>query len=152
MLAARALGVFEIVIAGLAIAFGAPVLWALIAVIYAGFALFILWALNGNSAVGSCGCFGHEDTPPTPGHAAFNAAAAAACGLAVADPVRLVDFDGTPFDAVVLVALIGLGISLVVAALTSLPRTLALARGSAVPVVRTFALDTHSPTASQGPS
>jgi hypothetical protein len=150
MLAARTLGVFEVIIAVLAIALGTPVLWALIAAIYANFAVFILWALNGNSAVGSCGCFGHEDTPPTLGHAAFNAAAAAVCGLAVADPVRLGDFDGAPFDAIVLIVMIGIGVSLVVAALTSLPRTLALARGTAAPVVRTFALDTHPPTASRG--
>ena len=146
LLMARIMGAGEVVLGIAAIASGAAMLWALIALAYASFTIFILWALGSTNAVGSCGCFGHEDTPPTPGHAAFNAAAAAIAGLAVASPVRLDDFDGSWFEALVAVALIGIAIALVIAALTSLPRTLALARGTAAPIVPTFSIENAAPS------
>ncbi len=145
------MGASEVVLGVAAIASGAAILWALIALAYASFTIFILWALGGTNAIGSCGCFGHEDTPPTPGHAAFNAAAAAVAGLAAASPVRLDDFDGSWFEALLAVALIGTAIALVIAALTSLPRTLALARGTAAPIVPTFSIENTAPS-TQGQS
>ena len=87
--AARLLGAFEVVVGVSAILVGSPVLWALVAALYASFTVFVLWALQAESPIGSCGCFGQEDTPPTPGHAAFNAAAAAVSALAISSPVRL---------------------------------------------------------------
>ena len=147
LLAARAMGVGEIVVGIAAIGTGHAILWAVVAVMYAGFAIFILWALNGNGAIGSCGCFGHEDTPPTPGHAAFNAAAATIAGLSAVDPVSLSDYDGSAFEAAIALLLVVAGVVLSIAALTSLPRILSLARGTAAPYVPTFSLEnsTNSP-------
>lgn len=144
MVATRVLGVAEVVLALSAVAIGAPLLWAGVALAYASFTVFILWALNGNQDVATCGCFGHDDTPPTPGHAAFNAAAAAVAGLAVADPVRLSDLSLTATESVLAIGLILAGIALAIALLTSLPRTLALARGTAPPSVQTFSLSSGS--------
>lgn len=138
--AARLLGAFEVVVGVSAILVGSPVLWALVAALYASFTVFVLWALQAESPIGSCGCFGQEDTPPTPGHAAFNAAAAAVSALAISSPVRPSDFDGTALEAVVFVSLIGIGVVVAVLALTSLPRVLALANGTAAPVTPQFSL------------
>ena len=151
LIATRALGAAEVAVSVAAVVTGAAIFWASIAASYAAFAVFIFWALSGNQGVVSCGCFGHEDTPPTPGHAAFNATAAAIAGLSVADPVALGDFDGTAFEAVLAVALIGTGIALSVAALTVLPRTLSLAHGTAAPAAQSFSLN-GSPSTSQGNS
>lgn len=140
MLATRCLGVGEVTLTIAAIITGAPILWAGVAAAYAAFTIFILWALRDGGIVGSCGCFGREDTPPTPGHAAFNAAAAAIAGLAIADPVALSNFDGSAFTAALLVSLVSMGIVVAIAALTELPRTLALARGTAKPAPATFTL------------
>jgi hypothetical protein len=140
LVAARLLGAAEVVLAVAAVAFGAPVLWALVAAAYAGFTVFVLWALQADEAVGSCGCFGQEDTPPTPGHAAFNAAGAALAALAIADPVRLGDFDGSAVEGVLLAALTVAGVALSVLAMTRLPRLLALVHGTAAPVVPTFGI------------
>jgi len=151
MLMARIMGIAEVALGCAAIAIGAPALWALVALAYGLFTIFILWALSGTNAVGSCGCFGHEDTPPTPGHAAFNAAAAAIAALAVTSPVHIGDFDGSLYEAAVTIVLIGSAIALIVALLTSLPRTLAHARGTAAPIVPTFSLENSTPSP-QGPS
>lgn len=140
MLATQLLGAGEITLTIAAIAVGSPLLWAGVAVVYAVFTVFILWALREGDVLGSCGCFGREDTPPTPGHAAFNAAAATIAGLAVVDPVRLTDFDGSVFAAALLVCLLALGTAVAIAALTELPRTLALAKGTAMPAPATFSI------------
>ncbi len=151
MQATRLLGVAEITLAAAAVALGLPVLWAGVALAYASFTVFIIWALNGNQDVATCGCFGHEDTPPTPGHAAFNAAAAAVAALAVFDPVKLADFDGSALEALLAFVLVIAGIALSIGVLTTLPRTLALARGTAAPAIPTFSIE-NSPTTSQGRS
>lgn len=141
MLATRLLGLAEIALAIAAIALGAPILWAGVALAYGAFTLFILWALNGNQDVATCGCFGHVDTPPTPGHAAFNAAAAAIAALAIFEPVRLSDFEGSVAEGLLALVLVVVGITLSIGALTTLPRTLALAHGTAAPSVPTFSVD-----------
>ncbi len=140
---ARLLGLFEIALGLGAAITGSPLLYATVAATYAAFTLFVLWTLNGNEDAVSCGCFGHEDTPPTPGHVAYNAAAAAIAGLMISDPVAIGDFDGSLVEGVISIAVIALGISLVIAALTSLPRTLAIARGSAPVPVPTFSIDSQ---------
>lgn len=138
MRAARSLGAVEVVLTAAAVLLGAPLLWAGVAISYGAFTVFILWALRDGDVVGSCGCFGREDTPPTPGHAAFNAAAAALAGLAAIDPVRISDFEGSLAEGALLVTLVGLGVTLSVATLTALPRTLALAKGTAAPLAPVF--------------
>lgn len=143
LVSARVLGLVEIALGIGAAISGAALLYAGVAVAYGIFTAFVLWALNGNQDVASCGCFGHEDTPPTPGHVAYNAAAAAIAGLAIADPVAIGDFDGSVPEALVTIAVVALGITLVIAALTSLPRTLAIARGTAPAPVPMFSIDSR---------
>ena len=140
MLATRLLGIGEVALTIAAIAIGASILWAGVAIAYAAFTIFMFWALRDGGIVGSCGCFGREDTPPTPGHAAFNAAATTTAGLAIVDPVRISDFEGSAFSAVLLAALVTVGTAAAIAALTELPRTMALAKGTAKPVAATFSL------------
>lgn len=143
---ARAMGVGEVILGIAAAIFGTWWLYALVAAAYASFSLFILWALNGNQALVSCGCFGHEDTPPTPGHLAFNAVAAAIAGLAITDPVALGDFDGTVVEAMFAAVLVVLATMLAIAALTALPRNLALVRGELAPAAQEFSLRSTSST------
>ncbi len=140
LVAARVMGIGEVIVGIAAAITGAPLLLALVAASYAGFALFILWALSGNQADISCGCFGHEDTPPTPGHAAFNAAAAAIAAVSVTSPVSLTDFDGSLIEGVLATILTVMAVALCIAALTIVPRNLALVRGTAPAPTPTFAL------------
>ena len=140
LLAARAMGIAEVILGIAAALTGSPLLFGLVAASYAGFTGFILWALNGNQAELSCGCFGHEDTPPTVGHAAFNAAAAAIAALAVTNPISLGDFDGSFVEGALTAVLTAVAVTLTIAALTVVPRNHALVRGTAAPTAPTFAL------------
>lgn len=141
LLAARILGAVEISLGVAAIATGHPLLWAGVALSYVAFTAFVLWALGDKSRIGSCGCFGREDTPATPGHAAFNAVAATVSFLAVFDPVLLSSFDGSAFEAIVAAVLIMTGIALSIVGLTIVPRVLMLAQGNSPPTVPEFSVN-----------
>ena len=130
-LAARTLGGAELVIALVAIATGSPGAWGAVAGLYGAFTVFMIWALQDGGRIGSCGCFGQEDTPPTPGHAAFNAAATALAALAVSDPVRPGDLELSSAETAAFVILVATGIGLSVLAMTALPRLLAITSGEA---------------------
>ena len=67
------------VAAGALLAAGRPFA-ALVAASYVGFAAFVLAALLRGVPLSSCGCFGVEDTPPTPVHLGLNLAAAVVAG------------------------------------------------------------------------
>lgn len=136
--AARVLGSVEVALCATAVLTGAPVAWAGIAATYAIFAGFVLWTLRSAGAVPSCGCFGREDTPVAPLHAAFNTSAAAVAAFAVTDPVALADLDLAAHETVLFSALVALGAWGSILALTALPRLLALANGSAAPAVATL--------------
>ena len=60
----RAGAVAEALIGVLAIVVGGAVWWSLVAASYLAFAAFVVVALRAGSMVGSCGCFGREETPP----------------------------------------------------------------------------------------
>src|SRR5829696_6650540 len=68
----RAGGVVEVVIGAAAIVTGAPVAAALVALSYALFTAFVLYALVRHLPIGSCGCFGKVDTPPSAVHIVLN--------------------------------------------------------------------------------
>lgn len=69
-----ALGAVEVLLAvGSLTVGGLAVLGA--AVLYGGFTVFTLAATRKRIPVQSCGCFGREDTPPSPIHVLFNLAA-----------------------------------------------------------------------------
>lgn len=116
----------ELVLGLLAVTVGWPVLWWLVAASYLAFAGFVVAALRAGTMLGSCGCFGREDTPPHPGHVVLNVALAA---TAVTAAVRDV---GAPLDAIldhpgegaVVVGLSLLAVALLYAAYVDLPRAL----------------------------
>lgn len=60
---------------------------ALVAVAYAMFTAFVALARRRGGVLGSCGCFGRPDTPPSTAHLALTGAAAVtAAALAVSSP------------------------------------------------------------------
>lgn len=61
---------------------GGRLLAGLVALSYAGFAAFVAAALRRGLPLSSCGCFGRDDTPPTPVHLVVNLAAAVIAGAA----------------------------------------------------------------------
>jgi hypothetical protein len=75
--AVRIAAAAELGIATAAMVDGSRPFAALVAVSYLAFAAFVVVALRRDVPLSSCGCFGVEDTPPTPVHLAVNLAAAA---------------------------------------------------------------------------
>lgn len=79
-------GAAECVLGTLTLLIGGVVLNVLVAGAYAGFTVFIVYALARGGAIATCGCFGREDTPATRTHTvltallALSAAGAAAIG------------------------------------------------------------------------
>ncbi len=126
----RAGSTLELALGVGAIAVGGAVLWSAVAVSYVLFAAFVVAALRKGTMIGSCGCFGREDTPPHWSHVVLNLALAA---LAAANAVRS---PAAPLDALVdhpgagaaVVALAALSLYLLHAAFVELPRTLAATR------------------------
>jgi hypothetical protein len=120
----------ELALGTAAIGLGGAALWALVAVSYLAFAAVVVAALRRGTMIGSCGCFGREDTPPHWSHVGLNLTlASVALGVAGRG-------DGAPLDAVfdhpglgaVVVALAAVGVYLLYALYVELPRTLAAAR------------------------
>ncbi len=76
--------------------------------------------------IGSCGCFGREDTPPHPSHVALNLVlAGVAAATAVVDPVAPLDaITDSPGEGTVVLALVALALYLLHAAYVDLPRAL----------------------------
>lgn len=68
----RAGGIVEVVICVTAIVTGAPVAAVLVALSYALFTAFVVFALVRHLPIGSCGCFGKVDTPPSVVHIVLN--------------------------------------------------------------------------------
>lgn len=123
----RAGSAVEVALGAAAIAVGGPVLWWLVAASYVAFGLFVLAALQKGTMIGSCGCFGREDTPPHVSHvgldgllAAIGVAAALSLEGAVLD--HLVD---DPGQGVTVAGLSAVALYLAYAVFVELPRTLA---------------------------
>lgn len=119
----------ELVLGVAAVAIGGPVLWWAVAASYVAFAAFVVAALRSGTMIGTCGCFGREETPPHPTHVVLNgalAAVAVAAARTSSTPLEaLADHPGT---AVVVGALAALSLWLLYAAFVELPRTLAAGR------------------------
>jgi hypothetical protein len=106
----RLVGVTEIVVAAVAIAFGNRLSALLLAVTYAAFTAFS-WRLATGADAASCGCFGATEAPTTRLHVALNAIATAVGVTAVVWPTGAVSdvithqpFAGLPFVALTGVA------------------------------------------------
>jgi hypothetical protein len=127
--AVRVGGGVEVVVGLAAIVTGGTVAAALVAVSYALFTAFVVVALVRHLPIGSCGCFGKVDTPPSPVHLLVNVGAvvsAVAVAIGPGGGIRDVLADqellGLPF-----LLLVATATYLVFLALTALPQLLELA-------------------------
>lgn len=120
----------ELALGVLAIGVGGVVIWSLVAASYLAFAVFVVAALRHGTMLGSCGCFGREDTPPHWSHVAVNVVLA---GVALALAGQ---GDGAPLDALadepgrgtVVAALAAIAVYLLYALYVELPRALLAGR------------------------
>jgi len=113
----------ELVLGVAALVIGGAVTWALVAASYLAFAVFVGAALRSGKPVGSCGCFGREDTPPHIVHVVLDLAlAGAAVGAAATGVVPLDAVTSSPGQGTVVVLLSLLGVGLIYAAFVELPR------------------------------
>lgn len=85
--AVRALAAGEALLGAAGLAWPAAVTALIVAVSYAGFSGFVLFARRRGGPLATCGCFGEPDTPATGLHAGLTAGlAAAAAAVALARP------------------------------------------------------------------
>ncbi len=84
--AVRIGGAGEAAIGAVAIATGAAVPAAFVALSYAVFTGFVLVALSRHIPIGSCGCFGKVDTPPSVVHVVLNVGAIVAATAVALGP------------------------------------------------------------------
>lgn len=92
---ARAVAGAEVVVGLWALARPGALSAGLVAAAYGVFTAFVLVALSRGGVLGSCGCFGKPDTPPTRTHAAITTGLAlVAAGVAAAPPAE--GWLGTP--------------------------------------------------------
>ena len=118
----RAVGVVEIAVALTVIAVGGRLPAMAMAVLYAGFAGFILFGMR-STAVSSCGCFGDEDTAPNGLHLAVDLTATAVAAAVAVRPLSHLAgvMADTPAWGAPLLLLILIGTWLALLALTLLP-------------------------------
>jgi hypothetical protein len=64
-----------------AVVWGGGALWALVGLSYTLFAGFVVLALASGRPIGSCGCFGRVDIPPTWLHVVVNASLGAVASI-----------------------------------------------------------------------
>lgn len=118
----RLLGVAEIVTAAAAVVIGGVATWGL-AVLYAGFAGFVVLAWRRDVPIQSCGCFGRADTPPSVAHLVVNLLSAGAGVAAVVLAIRPLDvFAGQPLLGIPYLGFVALGTWIVYLLLAELPK------------------------------
>lgn len=122
--AVRGLGAIEAGLAVAAAVTGAPSLVLGVAISYVVFSAFVVVARARRLPIGSCGCFGRVDTPPSWIHVAVNlACAASAFGVAARDGGGLAStLDAQPLAGVPFLALIAVGTYAAFTALTVVPQ------------------------------
>jgi len=117
----------ELVLGVTAATIGGWAVWGLVAVSYLAFAVFVGAALRSGTMIGSCGCFGREDTPPHWIHLLLDGALAATALWAAVDarpaPVEAIAEQGGGHAALVGLFAIGATV-LLYAAFILLPRVL----------------------------
>ena len=123
----RAGSALELAIGVGAIVVGGGALWWLVAASYVAFAAFVAAALRAGTMIGSCGCFGREETPPHRLHVVVNGLLASAAGWTalVAPDAPLDAVLDDPGQGAVVVLLAALAVRLVYVAFVDLPRSLA---------------------------
>lgn len=122
----RAGAALELVVGAAALA-GTRVGAAAVAASYLAFTVFVGVALARRAPIGSCGCFGGIDTPPSVLHVVVNLAAAAAAVAATISPRSLTSaLSPQPWAGVPFLLLVAATAGLAFVALTDLPQVLAL--------------------------
>ena len=121
-------GVAELVIGVGALVTGARPFAVLVAVSFAAFAAFVALALRRGAPIGSCGCFGKADTPPSRMHVVVDVAAALVAAAVAIDPVGGITdvVADQPLLGLPFLLLVAVGVYLAFLTLTLLPRTLAM--------------------------
>ena len=140
--AARGLGATEVAAAAFAVGNPTALSWGIVTLMYSVFAVFIISSLAGLTELGSCGCFGSDDTPPTIGHLIFNAVCAAVTALVAMSPLSWAEIDLDMSSLALLVTTSVLGTWISVLSLTALPALFAIVRGASLPV-KSFEIDPH---------
>ena len=122
----------ELGLGAAAVVVGGGLLWWAVAASYALFGAFVVAALRSGTMIGSCGCFGREETPPHPSHVLLNGVLASlAAATAVRSPGAPVEeLAAHPGVAVPLLALVALALYLLHAAFVDLPRALVAPRST----------------------
>lgn len=122
--AVRGLAAFEVGLAAAALATGSRTGATLVGLSYVAFAVFVAQARVRHLPIGSCGCFGRLETPPTVGHLLVNLGCAlAALGAAAAGPTAWLGLgDLDPAAAVTVAALVVAGVTLAAVLVTVVPR------------------------------
>jgi hypothetical protein len=130
--AGQALGLAEIALGALAIAFGGPVAAGVLALWYGLLAVAAALLLRGGAA--SCGCFGADSAPPSWLHVALDGVAGAiAVGAAMAGTPGTVDvLAELGWTSVLFLPFVVLGTIAFIAAFDLLPRVLAEANRTRV--------------------
>lgn len=126
-LGVRAGSAAELSLGLLAVVNGGRVAWGLVALSYVAFAAFVLAALRRGTMIGTCGCFGREETPPHVAHVALNAFLAGVAAWAVTADGRPADaLARHPGSAIFVLVLAALATGLLYAAYVLLPRALSV--------------------------
>jgi hypothetical protein len=123
-IAVRALAAFEVGLAAAALATGARTGAVVVGLSYVVFAGFVVQARARHLPVGSCGCFGRLETPPSAWHLLVNlGCATAALGAAVRGPQPWLGLgDHTVAGALGAVVLVVAGATLAGVLVTVVPR------------------------------
>ena len=121
----------ELLLGLLAVTAGWVAVWWLVAASYLAFGAFVVAALRAGTMLGSCGCFGREDTPPHPIHLVLDVALAATAAAAAIRQVGapLGAIADAPGEGSLVVGLSVLAVVLLYAAFVELPRALRQPRG-----------------------
>ena len=130
----RLLGLVEIAIGAAWLVQGSAVTAIAGAVVYGGFAWFVVNALRRRLPISSCGCLGATDTPPTKGHIVVNVLATITLLAAAVIPVGpLGGLAGQGLDVVVPYVLFTLAtVYLLYAVIAVLPERTALSRETTI--------------------
>jgi hypothetical protein len=122
--AVRIGGGLEAALAIAAAVTGAPILALAVAASYLLFTAFVISALVRGLPIGSCGCFGRVDTPPSALHVVVDlGAVVAAIGVAAGDGTGLgPTLTAQPLAGVPLLLLVGVGTYAAFTALTIVPQ------------------------------
>lgn len=119
----RLLGFAEVGVGVVFLVWGGPIPVAMAAVLYAGFAWFVINALVRKLPIASCGCLGSTETPPTMVHVVMNTAAVAVLIAGVVVPIGpfggLLEARGS--EVVPFILLVGVTVYMLYSLLTVLP-------------------------------